>query len=570
MGVSSGFYNSLNGDRKYTAEQLSSIFDGVIEDGIYAFIYDDTEEDPLPFKVVPTANNMEVTVKKGRAWFKHTWIYNDGDITVDLASPPSTGRTRIDSIIIKIDTNNRVNTIDKLTGIAASSNPVAPTLSTGTNGVYEYAIANILVTSDTTSIDPDSIDQTMIGTDVPYVTSPAKSISISQYLADWETQFNIWVNQRDSEFDDLMANVSGLMTQEQATYLLGLIDNLHMITINIEYDEDNINLVGKYLVCTNGVRTFTATTTNSGSVQFRIGDRRADQSQNLAYDSCLGDWVITLYESSSNDTIIGPTHVINAYYYGNYPTIELTAPDSGGDEPSEFSLNFALTCSGTTYRFLDTSESSSKDGVYKFSRSGNDNWSIHVYTSGTINFTTLTTNVDICTVGGGGGGGGAYANASSASVAAYNGGNGGGGYVTNTYNKEITTGSAYTLTVGARGSAGSGSGSNLSTTTAGGNGGTTSVKLGSTTISTASGGHGGGRATASGGSGSNGSGGSKQYPFGSDVYSYVSGSGSTSRKGSGGYKGEATAYWNSTGSYQMGGNAYKGVAGLIIIRNHRS
>ena len=38
MSVSSGFFNSLNGDRKYNAEQMSAIFDGLIIDGVFASI----------------------------------------------------------------------------------------------------------------------------------------------------------------------------------------------------------------------------------------------------------------------------------------------------------------------------------------------------------------------------------------------------------------------------------------------------------------------------------------------------------------------------------------------------
>ena len=34
MTVSSGFFNSVNHDRLYDAEQVSSIFDGIIEDGV--------------------------------------------------------------------------------------------------------------------------------------------------------------------------------------------------------------------------------------------------------------------------------------------------------------------------------------------------------------------------------------------------------------------------------------------------------------------------------------------------------------------------------------------------------
>ena len=38
MSVTYGFYNSLNGDRKYDSAQISSIFDGLIVDGIFASI----------------------------------------------------------------------------------------------------------------------------------------------------------------------------------------------------------------------------------------------------------------------------------------------------------------------------------------------------------------------------------------------------------------------------------------------------------------------------------------------------------------------------------------------------
>ena len=38
MSVTSGFFNSLHGDRRYNAEQMSAIFDGIINDGVFANI----------------------------------------------------------------------------------------------------------------------------------------------------------------------------------------------------------------------------------------------------------------------------------------------------------------------------------------------------------------------------------------------------------------------------------------------------------------------------------------------------------------------------------------------------
>ena len=35
MSVTSGFFDSINGDRKYNAEQMSSIFDGIVTDGVF-------------------------------------------------------------------------------------------------------------------------------------------------------------------------------------------------------------------------------------------------------------------------------------------------------------------------------------------------------------------------------------------------------------------------------------------------------------------------------------------------------------------------------------------------------
>ena len=74
MSISYGFYNSINHDRKYNAEQISSIFDGIITDGVYHSIGN-------AFSVTP-GTDMSVNVASGRAWFNHTWTLNDAMIIV--------------------------------------------------------------------------------------------------------------------------------------------------------------------------------------------------------------------------------------------------------------------------------------------------------------------------------------------------------------------------------------------------------------------------------------------------------------------------------------------------------
>ena len=77
MAFSYGFYNSLNGDRKYDSEDLSRMFDGIIYDGVIGAVGD-------TFAVKAGTGNT-VNVSSGRAWFNHTWTYNDAPMLLAVA-----------------------------------------------------------------------------------------------------------------------------------------------------------------------------------------------------------------------------------------------------------------------------------------------------------------------------------------------------------------------------------------------------------------------------------------------------------------------------------------------------
>ena len=64
MAFTCGFFNSENGDRKYNAEQMSAIFDGIIADGVFTTIGD--------HMAVSAGTGMQVLVGTGKAWFDHT------------------------------------------------------------------------------------------------------------------------------------------------------------------------------------------------------------------------------------------------------------------------------------------------------------------------------------------------------------------------------------------------------------------------------------------------------------------------------------------------------------------
>ena len=97
MSLTFGFYNSINGDRKYNATQFATLFDSIFIDGIFSKVANEF--------AVGVNSGMNVNVASGRAWFKKTWT--DSDSTIVLAIDDSeVVLDRIDTIVIEINTSN--------------------------------------------------------------------------------------------------------------------------------------------------------------------------------------------------------------------------------------------------------------------------------------------------------------------------------------------------------------------------------------------------------------------------------------------------------------------------------
>ena len=134
MSVSSGFFNSLNGDRKYNAAQMSAIFDGLIIDGVFASI-------GTAF-AVKAAGGLTVNVGIGKAWFDHTWTVNDSILPM-TAPEAEVLLDRIDAVVLEVNGMESVrnNTIKFVKGNPSSA-PSRPTL-TNEGNVHQYPLCYI-------------------------------------------------------------------------------------------------------------------------------------------------------------------------------------------------------------------------------------------------------------------------------------------------------------------------------------------------------------------------------------------------------------------------------------------
>ena len=205
MSVTYGFYDSLNHDRTYSTLQFSSIFDGIISDGIYA-----TYMDALQV-VASSPTSMNINVKPGRAWFNHTWTLNDA-ILVLTVEEADVALPRIDTVVLEINTGAtvRANRIFIKKGTPASS-PVAPTLIHGTDGVYQYGLANIQVAKQANIVTNGGIRTQDIvnlrGTsETPFVAGIINTINIDNLIAGWSDEF-------DAMFEELEVQISQAASQ---------------------------------------------------------------------------------------------------------------------------------------------------------------------------------------------------------------------------------------------------------------------------------------------------------------------------------------------------------------------
>lgn len=195
MALTSGFFNSKNHDRLYDATQISTLFEGLINDGVYQGV-------GHIFKV-SASNGMNVTVDTGRAWFNNTWTRNDALIVLTVPTAEQVLK-RIDAVVLEVNSLDTVrnNTIKIVKGTPAS-NPAKPSL-TKNDDVHQYPLAYITVDPNVTVITQQKI-QNAVGTSAcPFVTGIIDTLDIDDLIAQWSSEFNVLF----AELEDMIAQAA--------------------------------------------------------------------------------------------------------------------------------------------------------------------------------------------------------------------------------------------------------------------------------------------------------------------------------------------------------------------------
>lgn len=104
MAFSSGFFNSRNLDRTYTAENFCDYLGSIICNGIL-----DTYGDC--FNLTAASSGLKVTVGRGKAWINGHYFINDARYSIDLSEYMDESLPRYVGIAIYLDTTESVRSV---------------------------------------------------------------------------------------------------------------------------------------------------------------------------------------------------------------------------------------------------------------------------------------------------------------------------------------------------------------------------------------------------------------------------------------------------------------------------
>lgn len=220
MALTFGFFNSINGDRVYNADQMSEMFDGLITDGVYQTVGD-------AMRVVATSG-LTVNVSTGRARVNSQWAKVDAAYPITLNSAHVT-LNRYTAICLRVDFANREIKLIARDGTNATA-PTKPDIVRNSY-YYELILAYVYVPAGATIITQDNIEDTRANTNLcGIVSSLIQQLDTSelyeQYTAAYNAQLetmNAWFIAQQSAFNTWFNDLTETLNVD--TYITNVTEN---------------------------------------------------------------------------------------------------------------------------------------------------------------------------------------------------------------------------------------------------------------------------------------------------------------------------------------------------------
>lgn len=249
MALKYGFFNSVGGDRKYNADDISNYFLKLISNGVFAT--------PSSTMQVQANSGMTVQVTAGWGFINCKWVNVDAPYLLTLDAS-DTALDRIDRVVLRLNASNSVRNIEIAVKKGSyASTPTPPTLTRVSGGIWELSLAKISVAHGATSISQANITDERADTSVcGYVTGLIDQIDTTNLFAQFTAAFDAW-------FEDIKHEVASMtiLSEIKRTYTTTTA-NESTIAIGISAYNSTLDILHVYV---NGIKLIPAVDYTSDS-----------------------------------------------------------------------------------------------------------------------------------------------------------------------------------------------------------------------------------------------------------------------------------------------------------------
>lgn len=232
--IKCGFFNSIDNDRTYNADDMAMPYKRLITNGIFP---KETGEQSDDLKVTADGT-MTIKVNSGNGIFDYKWVENTSpfELTVSLAD---TFNSRIDSVVMRVNYDTRTCEFKIINGEPAES-PIPPDIIRD-NHFIDYRLANITVETNAVGINNIHIEDTRASTDCGFITHLIEQADITSIYSQWQAQFDDWFKNLKETLSTVTI-ISSFSSQYTTTSA-----NEKIIPINIERFNSVIDILQVYV-----------------------------------------------------------------------------------------------------------------------------------------------------------------------------------------------------------------------------------------------------------------------------------------------------------------------------------
>ena len=203
MAIRYGYFNSVDGDRKYNAEDMTMYFKGLVSDGVFQTIGS--------MFVVTAGTGLTVNVGTGRALVNMHWVENTAITSLDLG----VGSVSADTykiIVLRCDLTDSVRSV----ALMVRSMEDESVRLVNTEYITELCLARIRIRKNSSTISQSDIRDYRGSTYCPWITGLIKQVDVAtltgQFYRFYEEQtkeLEEYMTTQKESFDNWLASLQG-------------------------------------------------------------------------------------------------------------------------------------------------------------------------------------------------------------------------------------------------------------------------------------------------------------------------------------------------------------------------